>query len=141
MTKKYDKLSTNKAGIKPTNLNKEVIVKQNINGVPQISIAKKEGQVGRPRLVPNTFLTHTEMKNLLGVKIKDMTPAQKRTYNRLAQRLEYAKTKQMEENKETSSQYKEKLGKKIKDMTKQEKAKYNRLAKQEERLIKKYSQQ
>jgi len=128
-----------KKGIKSTNLDKEVLIKQIVNGVPHLAIAKKPGEVGRPRYVPKTFVSHTEMKQLLGVKIKDMTKEQKRTYNRLAQRIDYAKTKQMETNKETSTQYKKKINKKIKDMTKQEKTKYNRLAKQEERLIKKYS--
>ena len=130
MSDKYEKSSSVKSNYKPTNLNREIIIKQMINGVPHISIAKKPGEVGRPRLVPKTFLSHKELKELLGIKIKDMTPEQKRTYNRLAQRLDYAKTKQMEENKETSTQYK----------TKDQLKNYNKLAKQEERLIKKYSQ-
>ena len=69
-----------------------------------------------------------------------MTPEQKRAYNRLASRIDYAKTRQQEISGQTSTQYKEKIGKKIKDMTTEQKKTYNRLAKQEERLIKKYKQ-
>ena len=69
-----------------------------------------------------------------------MTAEQKRAYNRLASRIDYAKTRQQEISGETSSQYKEKIGKKIKDMNKTQLRKYNRLAKQEERLIKNFAQ-
>tara|TARA_R100000773_G_C4217886_1_gene116355 strand:- start:1174 stop:1596 length:423 start_codon:yes stop_codon:yes gene_type:complete len=140
MVKKYDKLPDSKSPFKPTNVDKEILVKQIIDGKPVLAVSKKPGQVGRPRMVPKTFLSHKEMKELLGVKIKDMTPEQKRTYDRLAQRLEYAKTKQMEENRETSIQYKERIGKKIKDMTDNQRRNYYKLAKQEERLIKKYAE-
>ena len=118
------------------NLDKEVLIKQIVNGVPHLAIAKKPGEVGRPRYVPKTFVSHKEMKQLLGVKIKDMTPEQKRTYNRLAQRKTYAKKQAIELSGETASQYKNKLGKTIKQMTKEEKAKYNRLSKREQRLRK-----
>ena len=65
MVKKYDKLPDSKSPFKPTNVDKEILVKQIINGVPHLSIAKKPGEVGRPRLVPKTFVTHREMKDLL----------------------------------------------------------------------------
>ena len=137
---KYEKSSNVYTPYQTTKISGNILNKININGVPHVSISKKQGELGRPRLVPQTFITHKEMKQLLGVKIKDMTPEQKRTYNRLAQRLEYAKTKQMEDNKETSTQYKKRINKKIKDMTDNERKTYNKLAKQEERLIKKYTQ-
>ena len=103
-------------------------------------VYKKAGQKGRPRIVPKEFSSHKELKQILGVKISEMTPDQKRAYNRLASRIDYAKTKVMETEGLTSSQYKEKLGKKVKDFTTKEKREYNRLAKIEERLIKKYKQ-
>lgn len=116
---------------------KERVVERVINGVPQLVVYKKPGEKGRPRIVPKEFASHRELKQLLGVKIKDMTPEQKRAYNRLASRIDYAKTKIMETEGQTSTQYKEKLGKKIKEMNKKEIREYYRLAKKEERLIKK----
>jgi hypothetical protein len=137
----YEKLTTKiPKQTKLISIPKERVVERIVNGVPQIVVYKKEGQKGRPRIVPKEFASHKELKQLLGVKIKDMTPEQKRAYNRLASRIDYAKTRQQEISGQTSTQYKEKLGKKIKDMTDKERRTYYRLAKQEERLIKKYKQ-
>jgi len=65
-----------------------------------------------------------------------MTAEQRRTYNRLAKRKEYAKDKQRQIHGETSSDYKKKLNKSINNMSKAEKTKYYRLAKQEQRFRK-----
>ena len=133
----YEKLSVKRSKtLKGISIPKERVVERIVNGVPQLVVYKKEGQVGRPRIVPKEFASHKDLKELLGVKIKDFTPEQKRAYNRLASRIDYAKTRQQEISGQTSTQYKEKLKKKIKDMSKPELKKYNRLAKQEERLIK-----
>ena len=138
---KYEKLTQKVTKTtKLVSIPQERVVERIVNGVPQIVVYKKEGQKGRPRIVPKEFASHKELKQLLGVKIKDMTPEQKRAYNRLASRIDYAKTRQQEISGQTSTQYKEKIGKKIKDMTTEQKRTYNRLAKQEERLIKKYKQ-
>jgi len=119
---------------------KERVVERIVNGVPQIVVYKKPGERGRPRIVPKEFASHRELKQLLGVKIKEMTPEQKRAYNRLASRLDYAKTRVAEKEGHTSTQYKEKIGKTIKQMSKVERREYYRLAKVEERLIKKWRQ-
>jgi len=137
----YEKLTTKiPKKTKLISIPKERVVERIVNGVPQIVVYKKEGEKGRPRIVPKEFASHRELKQLLGVKIKDMTAEQKRAYNRLASRIDYAKTRQQEISGQTSSQYKDKLGKRIKDMTDKERKTYYRLAKQEERLIKKYKQ-
>lgn len=137
----YEKLSVKTSNyIKGVNINKERVKEIIVNGVPQLIVYKKEGQIGRPRTLPKEFASHKDLKKLLGVKIKDMTAEQKRAYNRLASRIDYAKTRQQEISGETSSQYKQKIGKKIKDMNKTQLRKYNRLAKQEERLIKNFAQ-
>jgi hypothetical protein len=141
MESKYEKLTKQvPKTTKLVSIPQERVVERIVNGVPQIVVYKKQGQKGRPRIVPKEFASHKELKQLLGVKIKDMTPEQKRAYNRLASRIDYAKTRQQEISGETSSQYKDKLGKKIKDMNDKERKTYFRLAKQEERLIKKYKQ-
>ena len=141
MESKYEKLTKQvPKTTKLVSIPQERGVERIVNGVPQIVVYKKQGQKGRPRIVPKEFASHKELKQLLGVKIKDMTPEQKRAYNRLASRIDYAKTRQQEISGETSSQYKDKLGKKIKDMNDKERKTYFRLAKQEERLIKKYKQ-
>ena len=119
---------------------KERVVERVVKGVPQLVVYKKEGEKGRPRIDPTEFASHKELKQLLGVKIKEMTPEQKRAYNRLASRLDYAKTRVAEKEGHTSTQYKEKLGKTIKQMSKVERREYYRLAKVEERLIKKWKQ-
>ena len=138
---KYEKLTQKvPKTTKLVSIPQERVVERIVNGVPQIVVYKKEGQKGRPRIVPKEFASHKELKQLLGVKIKDMTPEQKRAYNILSSIIDYAKTRQQEISGQTSTQYKEKIGKKIKDMTTEQKKTYNRLAKQEERLIKKYKQ-
>ena len=133
----YEKLTTKiPKTTKLVSIPKERVVERIVNGVPQIVVYKKPGEKGRPRIVPKEFASHRELKQLLGVKIKDMTKEQKRAYNRLASRIDYAKTRIQETEGSTSTQYKEKLGKKINQMSKTELREYNRLAKKEERLIK-----
>jgi len=89
---------------------------------------------GRPRIAPEHGADNENLKKVLGVSIKGMTAEQKRAYNRLAKRKEYARLQQRKYNQQTSQDFKRKIGKKIKDMTKDEKAKYYKLAKQEQRL-------
>lgn len=91
---------------------------------------------GRARKTPVEYVDNEDMKKVLNMRIKDMSAAQKRTYNRLAQRKRYAKKQAKELSGETAAEYKQKLGKKIKDMTKTERAKYNKLSKREQRLRK-----
>lgn len=97
---------------------------------------RKLGKVGRPRIVPYDFDTPTQVRETIGKKIKDMNKAELRAYNRVANRLDYARTRQLELYGETAQEYKKKLNKTIKQMTKKERNKYNRLAKSESRLLK-----
>ena len=97
---------------------------------------RKLGKVGRPRIVPYDFDTPTQVRETIGKKIKDMNKAELRAYNRVANRLDYARTRQLELYGETAQEYKKKLNKTIKQMTKKERNKYNRLAKSENRLLK-----
>ena len=92
------------------------------------------GRGGRPRIAPEKGADNENLKKVLGVTIKGMTAEQRRAYNRLAKRKEYAREQQIKYNSQTAQQFKQKLGKKIKDMTKVEKAEYYRLSKQEQRL-------
>jgi hypothetical protein len=93
-----------------------------------------QGRGGRPRIAPVKGADNENLKKILGVSIKGMTAEQRRAYNRLAKRKEYAKEQQIKYNSQTAQQFKQKLGKKIKDMSKAEKAEYYRLSKQEQRL-------
>jgi len=92
------------------------------------------GRGGRPRIAPVKGADNENLKKVLGVSIKGMTAEQKRAYNRLAKRKEYAREQQRKYNNQTSQDFKKKLGKKIKDMTDSEKRTYYKLAKQEQRL-------
>ena len=92
------------------------------------------GRGGRPRIAPEKGADNENLKKVLGVSIKGMTAEQRRAYNRLAKRKEYAREQQIKYNKQTAQQFKQKIGKKIKDMSKVEKAEYYRLSKQEQRL-------
>ena len=93
-----------------------------------------KGKGGRPRIAPVRGAANENLKKVLGVSIKGMTAEQKRAYNRLAKRKEYAKEQQRKYNQETSQDFKRRLGKKIKDMSDAERKKYYKLAKQEQRL-------
>lgn len=93
-----------------------------------------KGRGGRPRIAPEKGADNENLKKVLGVSIKGMTAEQRRAYNRLAKRKEYAREQQIKYNKQTAQQFKQKIGKKIKDMSKVEKAEYYRLSKQEQRL-------
>lgn len=97
---------------------------------------RKLGKVGRPRIVPYEFDTPTQVREALNKKVKDFTPNELRAYNRVANRLDYARTRQLELYGETAEEYKKKLNKTIKQMSKEQKNKYNRLAKSESRLLK-----
>lgn len=100
--------------------------------IPQAFFKNKTG--GRPRIAPVRGADNENLKKVLGVSIKGMTAEQKRAYNRLAKRKEYAKEQQRKYNQETSQDFKRRLGKKIKDMSDGERKKYYKLAKQEQRL-------
>ena len=92
------------------------------------------GRGGRPRIAPEKGADNENLKKVLGVSIKGMTAEQRRAYNRLAKRKEYAREQQRKYNQQTSRDFKRKLGKKIKDMTDKERRKYYQLAKQEQRF-------
>ena len=92
------------------------------------------GRGGRPRIAPEKGADNENLKKVLGVSIKGMTAEQRRAYNRLAKRKEYAREQQRKYNQQTSQDFKRKLGKKIKDMTDKERRKYYQLAKQEQRF-------
>lgn len=93
-----------------------------------------KGKGGRPRIAPLHGADNENLKASLGVSIKGMTAEQRRAYNRLAKRKEYAREQQRKYNQQTSQDFKRKLGKKIKDMTDKERRKYYQLAKQEQRF-------
>ena len=93
-----------------------------------------KSNAGRPRIAPQVGADNENLKKILGVTIKGMTAEQRRAYNRLAKRKEYAKQQQRKYNYQTSKDYKTSIGKKIKDMTDKEKSKYYKLAKQEQRF-------
>jgi len=111
-----------------------------ITQTPKTSVYKAipqsmyKADIGRPRIAPQTGADNENLKKVLGVTIKGMSKEQRRAYNRLAKRKEYAKDQQRKYNKETAQDFKNKVGKKIKDMTTEEKKYYYRLSKQEERL-------
>ena len=96
----------------------------------------RTGRVGRPRILPYEWDTPSQVREGLGKKIKDFTPEQRRAYNRVAKRTDYAKLKTIETAGDTASAYKRKLGKSIKQMTATEKKKYNELAKKQSRIKK-----
>tara|TARA_R110000803_G_scaffold93185_1_gene160685 strand:+ start:1769 stop:2191 length:423 start_codon:yes stop_codon:yes gene_type:complete len=105
-----------------------------VKGVPQTFIQNKE-TVGRPRIVPYFGEDNIELKQNLGLSIKGMSQEQRRAYNRLAKRKEYAKQKvREEEGGMTASEYKRFLNKKIKDFSKDELREYYRLNKAESRI-------
>ena len=110
------------------------------NDIPQTIMRRGFNQKGRPRIIPKELTNIKDLGKALNKRVKDFTELERKSYNRLASRIDYAKTRQQEISGQTSTQYKEKIGKKIKDMTTEQKRTYNRLAKQEERLIKKYKQ-
>ena len=93
-----------------------------------------KGKGGRPRIAPHHGADNENLKKSLGVTIKGMTAEQRRAYNRLAKRKEYAKLQQREQAGMTAEDFKKKTGRKIKDMSDTEKKKYYKLAKQEQRL-------
>ena len=93
-----------------------------------------KGKGGRPRIAPAFGADNENLKKVLGVSIKGMSAEQKRAYNRLAKRKEYAKDQQRREHQQTSQDFKKSINKKIKDMSKEEKNKYYKLAKQEQRF-------
>tara|TARA_R110002012_G_scaffold4047_2_gene18729 strand:+ start:862 stop:1284 length:423 start_codon:yes stop_codon:yes gene_type:complete len=113
----------------------DVEVKVNIvKGVPQTFIQNKQ-TVGRPRIVPYFGEDNIELKQNLGMTIKGMSQEQRRAYNRLAKRKEYAKQKvREEEGGMTATEYKNYLNKKIKDFSKDELREYYRLNKAESRI-------
>ena len=113
----------------------DVEVKVNIvKGVPQTFIQNKQ-TVGRPRIVPYFGEDNIELKQNLGMTIKGMSQEQRRAYNRLAKRKEYAKQKvREEEGGMTATEYKNYLNKKIKDFSKDELREYYRLNKAETRI-------
>ncbi len=129
---KYNNSYDNK--FKLTSIPDEIVVNRIVKGIPQTYLKKKQGESGRPRIVPKTGSDNIGLKESLGITIKGMTAEQRRTYNRLAKRKEYAKDKQRQIHGETSSDYKKKLNKSINNMSKAEKTKYYRLAKQEQRF-------
>ena len=95
---------------------------------------KDKSKGGRPRIAPLHGADNENLKASLGVSIKGMTAEQRRAYNRLAKRKEYAREQQRKYNQQTSQDFKKRLGKKIKDMTDKERRKYYQLAKQEQRV-------
>ena len=113
----------------------DVEVKVNIvKGVPQTFIQNKQ-TVGRLRIVPYFGEDNIELKQNLGMTIKGMSQEQRRAYNRLAKRKEYAKQKiREEEGGMTATEYKNYLNKKIKDFSKDELREYYRLNKAESRV-------
>lgn len=112
----------------------EVEVKVNqVKGVPQTFIQNKK-TVGRPRIVPYYGEDNIQLKQDLNMTIKGMSQEQRRAYNRLAKRKEYAKQKVREEEGMTATEYKKYLNKKIKDFTKDELREYYRLNKAESRI-------
>ena len=117
-----------------TSIPDEIVVNRITKGIPQTYIKKKQGEMGRPRIVPKKGSDNIELKEDLGLTIKGMSAEQKRTYNRLAKRKEYAKDKQREQHGQTSSDYKKKLNITINKMSKEQKSKYYKLAKQEQRI-------
>lgn len=102
--------------------------------LPQSFFKQKVGNPGRPRIAPHHGADNENLKAVLGVTIKGMTKEQKRAYNRLAKRKEYAAEQQRRQKGMTADDFKKKVGRKIKDMSSEEKKKYYRLAKQEQRL-------
>ena len=129
---KYNNSYNNK--FKLTTIPDEIVVNRITKGIPQTYLKKKQGELGRPRIVPKKGSDNIGMKDSLGLTIKGMSAEQRRTYNRLAKRKEYARDKQRDEHGETASDFKKKLGKSINNMSKAEKTKYYRLAKQEQRF-------
>jgi len=101
--------------------------------IPQ-SLYKSGGKKGRPRIAPVKGADNSNLKETLGVTIKGMTAEQRRAYNRLAKRKEYAKELQRKQHHQTADDYKQSINKMIKDMSENEKKKYYKLAKQESRL-------
>lgn len=119
---------------KLTNIRDEIVVNRITKGIPQTYLKKKEGEMGRPRIVPKKGSDNIGMKDSLGLTIKGMTAEQRRTYNRLAKRKEYARDKMREQHGQTASDFKKKLGIPINKMSNKEKQTYQRLAKQEQRI-------
>lgn len=119
---------------KLTSIPDEIVVNRITKGIPQTYLKKKEGELGRPRIVPKTGSDNIGMKDSLGLTIKGMTAEQRRTYNRLAKRKEYARDKMREEHGQTASDFKKKLGITINKMSNNEKKKYDKLSKQEQRI-------
>jgi hypothetical protein len=105
-----------------------------VRGTPQ-TIILEENKVGRPRIVPQDNIDNSELKDFLGLTIKGMSAAQKRTYHRLAQRKAQAKKDMMDKNGETAESFRKQTGKKIKDFTAEERKIYYKLNKQESRLL------
>lgn len=119
---------------KLTSIPDEIVVNRITKGIPQTYLKKKEGELGRPRIAPKKGSDNIGMKESLGLTIKGMTAEQRRTYNRLAKRKEYARDKMREIHGQTASDYKKKLGIPINKMSNKEKQTYQRLAKQEQRI-------
>jgi len=111
-----------------------------ITETPKTSVYKAIPQslynvdIGRPRIAPQVGADNENLKKVLGVTIKGMTKEQRRAYNRLAKRKEYAREQQRKYNQETAQDFKDKVNKKIKDMTSEERKYYYKLSKQEGRL-------
>lgn len=93
---------------------------------------------GAKRKPPYKYMDNIHLKDKVykGKAVKDFTAEQKRTYDRLAQRKNYQKSKMKEYSGITAKEYKSKLNKKIKDFTKLEKTNYDKLSKREERFKK-----
>ena len=67
----YEKLTTKiPKQTKLISIPKERVVERIVNGVPQIVVYKKEGQKGRPRIVPKEFASHKELKQLLFINLR-----------------------------------------------------------------------
>ena len=119
---KFD--NTYKNRFKLTSIPDEIVVNRITKGIPQTYLKKKQGEVGRPRIAPKKGSDNIELKEDLGLTIKGMTAEQRRTYNRLAKRKEYARDKMRELHGETASDYKKKLGIPINKISNKEKNKY-----------------
>ena len=110
------------------------------SGRPQVIMRRGFHNRGRPQIVPiGNTRNPTQFRKSLGKKVKDMTPAQRRAYNRIASRQTYAREKTQQIEGLDATEYKKILKKPIKKFTKQEKQKYDRLSKTESRIKKNIS--
>jgi exonuclease VII large subunit len=104
------------------------------SGTPQVIMRRGFHNKGRPRIVPLEAKTPSQFRKELGKSVKDMTKLQRKSYNRLASRLTYAKEKTKVEAGLTAKDYKKKINKPIKKFNKSQLKEYNRLSKIENRI-------